>query len=387
MRSFFVHTFSWRQMCCWFVSGALLSSICYSEDVKKEVVCIEIPEDFHIPHTKEKQLNVCMQAYLQAVLDITFPDFGSLVTVQEGTVFLTHLPEDKKKKRKLIAFVQDFIAERSKPVSHGGLRVAGSCGEWLPQSAILYPTELANPLQVAFSGGIRFRDKVAGQVCTPVSFGAQFPLYRWSNTRVFKRKGDVQVDVEGSVFAIFNQTEISSPLINADYYVGIPVSFACKRFAHRLRIYHISSHLGDEYMNREHHKKRLNKSFEAIDYSLSYNLTKQIRCYVGPGVIFHSDSEMRLKPLYINYGMEVKVGKHEWKQVYGVPYLAMHFSNYQDHDWNIDANFAIGYEVGKANGLGRKARLALEYHNGFCSAGQFSRHRSDYLQLKLSWGF
>jgi hypothetical protein len=261
-----------------------------------------------------------------------------------------------------------------------------SCGEWLPQSTILYPTELANPLQVAFSGGIRFRDRISGQVCTPVSFGSQFPLYRWSNTRVFKRKGDLQLEVEGAVLAIFNQTKRTC-LINADYYVALPLSFAYKRFVHRLRLYHISSHLGDEYMNKRHHKKRLNKSFEALDYALSYGLTKQIRLYVRPGVIVQSDSEMRLKPLYIDYGMEVKVWKKEFKELYGVPYLAMHFSNYQDNNWNIDANFALGYEVGKANGLGRKARLALEYHNGFCTAGQFSRHRSDYLQLKLSWGF
>jgi hypothetical protein len=378
-------------LCRWFVSGLLFSCMthfhCYSDSTDKDVVAIEIPEDFHIPHAKEKQIDVCMQAYMQAVLDMTFPNNKSLVTVQDGTLFLTHLPKQNTERDKLIAFAQDFIAKRSKPISHDGLKYSGSCGEWLPQSTILYPTELANPLQVAFSGAVRFRDKIAGQVCTPVSFGAQFPLYRWSNTRLFKRKGDLQVEVEGSVFAIFNQTTPSSPLINADYYVGIPLSFAYKRWAHRLRLYHVSSHLGDEYMNRHHHEKRLNKSFEAIDYSMSYNITKQIRLYVGPGVIFHSDSEMRLKPLYINYGMEVKVGKREWKQLYGTPYLAMHFSNYQDHDWDIDTNFAIGYEIGKLNGLGRKVRLALEYHNGFCYAGQFSRYRSDYLQAKLSWGF
>jgi hypothetical protein len=67
--------------------------------------------------------------------------------------------------------------------------------------------------------------------------------------------------------------------------------------------------------------------------------------------------------------------------------MAMHFQNWQDVDWKIDATFALGYEWGKINGMGKKIRLSLEYHNGYSDAGQFSRRRDDYVQAKLSYGF
>lgn len=258
---------------------------------------------------------------------------------------------------------------------------------WFPESELLFPTQLADPQRVCFAGGIRLRDRVAGQVCTPVTFGADLPVYRWHDCEIGNKKGDVQIGVEGAIFSIFNQTEYSSPLINADYYVAIPLSFASGRWAYRLRLYHISSHLGDEYMNRSCHKKRVNKSFEAIDLSTSYFLTKQIRLYGGVGIVPHSDSEMRLKKLYIQYGLEVHAGRREWKELYGTPYIAMHFENWQDCQYKIDANFAIGYEWGKLNGLGRKFRIALEYHNGTSCDGQFSRTPSDYIQARISWGF
>lgn len=375
--------------------------------VPSNFVAIEVPEDFSIASGDPDQQNgtsrshdTYLEAYIQGCLDSKFPNSGAVVRVRNGGVLLSNLPKDKDRADRIEAYVKKFVANSLMDDVTGlqvvrehtykendTLKRSSYHGMWLPQSTILYPSEVANPRQVSFSGGIRLHDSVAGQTSTPVSFGDQFPLYRWSNFDIWSIKGDLQLEIEGAVFAIFNQTQDSSPLINADYYIAIPVSYAYDQWAHRVRLYHISSHLGDEYLKRRHHVKRLNKSYEAIDYSAAYDITKQIRLYGTAGVIGHSDSEMHLKPLYAQYGMEVRVGRHEWKQLYGTPYLAMHFENWQDTDWKIDATFALGYELGKLNGMGKKIRVSIEYHNGFCDAGQFSRIRDDYLQFRLSYGF
>ncbi len=392
----------------------LITSTLVSGDVQEEsqaplskLVAIEVPEDFSIAaNEQEKEKgrytvhDTYLEAYLQGCLDSKFPDSGVIVTVRNGDVLLSNLPKDEDRANRIESYVKKFVANS---LNHDvtGLNVVqhhaekdseplkrSKChGMWLPQSTILFPSEVANPRQVSFSGGIRLHDSVCGQTCTPVSFGDQFPLYRWANYDLWGTNGDLQLEIEGAVFAVFNQTEYSSPLMNADYYVAIPVSYAHDSFAHRLRLYHISSHLGDEYMKRKDHEKRLNKSYEAIDYSIAYDITKQIRVYATGGVIGHSDSEMHLKPLYTMCGMEVRVGRREWKQLYGTPFLAMHFENWQDNDWKVDATFALGYEWGKINGMGKKIRLSCEYHNGFCDAGQFSRIRDDYLQFRISYGF
>ncbi len=375
-----------------------------SKYADSKIIAIEVPEDFTLDAAEQRRPDEAhdtyLQAYLQGCLDSKFPDSGTVVNVRNGEVILSRLPKDKERAKRIEVYVKKFIANslvhdlialnvvRERVVSDKeSLKEEGHNGMWLPQSTVLYPTQVANPRQVSFSGGIRLRDSVAGQVSTPVSFGDQFPLYRWSNVDILGAKGDLQLEVEGAVFAIFNQTTYSSPLINADYYAALPVSYAYDKWAHRVRLYHISSHLGDECHEYKGYVKRLNKSYEAIDYFTSYNITKQIRVYGGPGVIIHSDSEMRLKPLYAQYGMEVRVGRREWKQLYGTPFLAMHFENWQDNDWKMDATFALGYEWGKINGMGKKIRTSIEYHSGYCDAGQFSRIRDDYVQFRLSYGF
>ncbi len=385
-----------------------ISTGCAHADTGTDALrAIEIPEDFQLTmQLEEKRIHepaaytAYLQAYVQGILDAKFPESQVCVTVRNGDILLSSLPVDATKASQIVSYVQNFVTVRSvsqvqttyvkkdEGVKKEELIKRDTSGDvWLPQSTILYPTQLADPLRVCFSGGVRFGDDVAGHTSTPVTFGDQFPIYRWTDISIGNKVGALQVDIEGTIFAIFNQSRASSPLINADYYVAVPLTYAYDRWAHRMRVYHISSHLGDEYMKHHHHVKRLNKSFEAIDYFASYNLTPHIRLYGGVGVIAHSDSEMRLKPLYAQYGMEVRVGRHEWKQVYGMPFLAMQFANYQDSQWDFNSNFAIGYEIGKLNNLGKKVRLSLEYHNGYCNDGQFSRMRSDYVQARISYGF
>ncbi len=274
--------------------------------------------------------------------------------------------------------IYKHVAEQKKDSNPSGIG--------LPQS-ILYPTQLANPRQVVFACGVRLNDSVAGQVSTPITFGMQFPVYRWVNMDLFSKTGDLQLDIEGAVFGIFNQTARDNTLINTEYYIAIPVTFASNKWAHRVRLFHVSSHLGDEYLKTHKHVKRVNKSYEAIDYSVSYFVTKGVRVFIGPGVILHSDSEMSLKPLYVEYGMDVHFDKQIRKELYGQPFLSVYFENAQDTNWNINATFAVGYELGRVEKLGRKARLTLEYHTGFSEEGQFSRKRNAYVQFGLSYGF
>lgn len=360
----------------------------YAQDLKIDEA-IELPEDFAYKTGKGISYNASLQAYLQGSIDAKFSHPGVVVTIRNGTVLLSELPNDEKVKKEIVLYVKETVTKSSIARTEPSVpsKDIVCTGRWFPESTILFPTQLANPQQVAFAGGIRVKGGITGSVSTPVTFGDQFPLYRWSNVQIGKTLGDMQLEVEGAIFAIFNQSRYSSPLINADYYVALPVSYAYDRWAHRLRIYHISSHLGDEYMQRRHRCERLNKSFEAIDWFTSYYITKQIRLYAGVGVIAHSDSEMKMKPLYGEYGMDVHVGRREWKELYGVPYFAMHFRNAQDCHYDIDSNFVVGYEWGKISGLGQKFRISLGYHSGFCGEGQFSRKKADYIQLKFAYGF
>src|SRR6478609_1974073 len=80
-----------------------------------------------------------------------------------------------------------------------------------------------------------------------------------------------QISLAGSVFAQFDLDSSSYDLVNADYIIGLPINFRRQAFSMRFRLYHQSSHLGDEFLLRENNPKfvRENISFEAAEMILS----------------------------------------------------------------------------------------------------------------------
>lgn len=394
--------------CSLSLSGQLFAQPSPPEKNLPDSTAIEIPEDSHPREALPKELSstnrqeLYMSAYFQGLVDAKFPAEGVKVVVRNGQVKLENLPNNQQQQRAIISFIQQFVATTAiTPSNRTLIATAGddyekeanlpaavpanlaSDGIWLPQSTILFPTMVANPRQISFSVGPRFGDSLGGHWATAVSFGDQFPLYRWTNVW----GGDLEIEVEGGVFALFNMNQFSFPLLNADYYVGFPLSYAKDKWAFRLRPYHISSHVGDEYLCTNKHFKRKNKSFEAIDFYTSYQLDEHLRLYGGVGSIVQSDMSMPLKPIYLNYGFEVRAFRRNFTQLYGQPFLAFDIQNAQDTNFRFNSTCAAGYEWGKIQGIGRKIRLFAEYHNGFCPEGQFSRMRSRYFGIRLAYGF
>ena len=375
------------------------------------LLAVELPEDIVAvapdakddPGTPPRQQDLYIKAYLQGCVDTKFPKLHVTVLVRNGDVLVTNLPDDPGQARKVQHYVKKICVAKTTTApdaiiamneqeqkAQEEIKKSTHSGTWFPQSTVLFPTMVANPRQICFSGGKVYNDRVWGKNNSLATFGDQFPVYRWSN--VWRWKGDLQLELEAGVFAIFNHDTGQDTLANSDYYVGIPLSYAVDRWAFRGRIYHISSHLGDEFL-LEHKKylkdpkRRLNKSFEAVDFYTSYQLTNAIRLYGGVGTVVHSDSEMRMKPLYANYGFEVRVLRHNFKQLYGQPFLAVDIQNWQENNFEFSSTYALGYEWGKIYGIGRKVRLFFEYHDGFSPDGQFSRERTNWFAIRVSYGF
>ena len=82
----------------------------------------------------------------------------------------------------------------------------------------------------------------------------------------------MEFGIQAGVFAIFDLDAESLDLINADYLIGIPLVFRKGNFSNMTRIFHQSSHLGDEFLLRGRAEKRVNLSYEAGNSIFSYNL-------------------------------------------------------------------------------------------------------------------
>ncbi len=347
-----------------------------------------------------------LEGYIQALVDMHFYEYKVIVTVKDHHVHLANLPRNELVANSIISFVTDLPGVKSVEVKQLTTEEVEARekyveqprvnGIWFPQSTVLYQPQVADPREPTYSAAYRFGDHVIGKQAAAVALGDDFPFFRWRD--VFRWHGDMQIGIQGAVWAVFNYTHIPKndngdlcELVNSDYFFGIPLTYAYDRWSFRLRLYHISSHLGDELM-ANHHKYvdgRKNPSYEAIEYMSSYQFSGNLRAYFGPGIILHSDNSFPMKTFYVKYGTELRIlgKKLYYHRLYGTPFLAFHLENWQVRDWGWDVFVKLGYELSKLQGIGRKMRVFIDYHHGYSYEGQFFLKKTQYGEVGLSWGF
>lgn len=263
------------------------------------------------------------------------------------------------------------------------------CGVWMPEDPPLFRPFVADPHAVTFSAGWRLNDQVLVKNVIDVSYGQNFPAYRWVD--VWPWGGQLQVELEGAVWAVFDPLHDSSPLMNADYYVAIPITYAIGSWAFRLRGYHISSHVGDEFLLNHPEFDRRNPSAEYLDFYASYYPTDDIRIYGGIGAVVAQDKSYPFGRFYAEAGLEFHLTQlgyiNENQQLFGRPFFGMDFRYQTIQDKHINQTYVLGYEWGKLCGLQRLFRIFIEYHDGYSYEGQFSRYPTNYFSIRTSYGF
>ncbi len=270
-----------------------------------------------------------------------------------------------------------------------GYKPCAVWGQWFPDNPVLFRQFMADPRALIFSAAWRFNDQALFKNTIPVSYYDTCVFYRWYN--VWPWKGDLQIELEGCLWAVFNPLGESSPLINADYYVGIPITYGVGPWAFRLRGFHISSHIGDEFLLQHPFFCRRNPSAEYLDFFISYDYTDEIRFYSGLGYIVAQDDSFIQKRFYSAIGTELRLLElgfvDHCQRVYGAPIFGMHFRQQGDFGNRVDSTYILGYEFGKLTGEYKKLRFFLEYHDGYSVEGQFSRLKTNYLAIKMTYGY
>lgn len=376
---------------------------------QKDVAVIEsvlLTRSDNIPlENFEDSTDPYLEGYIQALVDMHFYEYRVIVTVKDHHVFLANLPKNELTAASILAFVKDLpgvqsvqakeltkeeMKSREKYVEQPRVN-----GIWFPQTTMLFQPLMADPREPYNYAAYRYGDKVVGKQAAAVAIGDDFPLFRWRD--VFMWHGDLQLGIQGGIWAVFNYKDVphrngeTCELVNTDYFLGFPLTYAYDRWSFRARLYHISSHLGDEFIvnHPSYLHKRKNPSYEALEFIASYQLSGHLRVYGGPGIILHSDHTFPMKTFYTKYGVEMRIlgQKLYYHQLYGTPFLAMELENWQVRDWEFDFFIKLGYELSKLQGVGRKMRLYIDYHHGHSYEGQFFLEKTQYGEVGFSWGF
>jgi hypothetical protein len=245
---------------------------------------------------------------------------------------------------------------------------------FLPTGLIFDPL-LADPRWPHFSASIqRYLDDPDFHHIGAVSFGETIPLYRWPLTM----GSHVELGLQAGVFAIFDMDADSHDLVNADYFAALTGAYALGPFQALARLYHQSSHLGDEFLLRTR-TNRINLSYEAVDLKLSYHLfDRHVRVYAGGGYLFHQDPSS-LKPWSTQAGVELK---HRLRFLPHVtPVAALDVQMQEENGWAANYSVRAGLQFDRARILGRRLLVMLEYFSGHSPNGQFYRGKVDYIGL------
>jgi uncharacterized protein DUF1207 len=255
-----------------------------------------------------------------------------------------------------------------------------------PQDQIFCPV-LADPKEprtfVSFlRGTFRSLDDPAGKGTNigSVGLGDTFGLLRWGGP---SQGEGVQLDVMGSIFAQFDLGTESNDLINADYIVGLPLTFRRSGFSTRVRLYHQSSHLGDEYLLRGEAIERENLSFESVDFLLSQEIGP-LRAYAGGERVFRREPDTVAAKLF-HGGAELRSGRAGPLQMVG----GVDLKATERHDWSPAISGRVGLEwvrSGPSGHPGRLVTLMLEMYQGPSPYGQFFQDDISYVGFGLHFG-
>jgi hypothetical protein len=199
------------------------------------------------------------------------------------------------------------------------------------------------------------------------------------------RPGDgFQISIAGSVFAQFDLDISSYDLINADYIIGLPITIRRGVFSTRLRVFHQSSHLGDEFLLREDNPDfvRENISYEAAEMLLSLD-GGPLRVYGGGEYLLRREPA-DLERYVAHGGIELRPARRlvRFGSLAGVRFVAAgDLKASEQQDWKPAISVRTGFEFDRprdSDPPGRRWGLLFEAYDGPSPYGQFFRRDVRY---------
>ena len=252
----------------------------------------------------------------------------------------------------------------------------------LPKGQLFKPL-IADPRWAHFSAAYRNYKSGTfdGNDIASVSFGETIPFYR---SNFGQSTVQWEAGIQAGVFSDFNLDASSSDLVNTDFIASAYSSMRAGQFSAFGRIYHQSSHLGDEFLLRTK-LERVNLSYEGADLKLSYELPYGVRVYGGGGGLFHKEPST-LKVWSAQYGVEFR---SPWRIDFLSmrPIAAADLKNYEENNWSTDISARAGVQFDNLQVLGRNLQILAEYYNGYTPSGQFYKDKVEYAGIGAHFHF
>ena len=211
------------------------------------------------------------------------------------------------------------------------------------------------------------------------TIGARVGLLRYGTRNPLAPRG-WELDIEGAAFprlTLDNQRD----MISSDFRFGIPFTHRQGRWESKLAVYHLSSHLADEYIIIHPARRRINYSRDVLTFALGYFPRDDVRLYGECGWAWYADGgskpwEFQLgieySPLYPN-GIE------------GTPFFAINTRLREEVDYGGNMTVQAGWQW--RGWSGQRFRVGMQYFNGMSDQYQFFREFEEQIGVGVWYDF
>ncbi len=247
--------------------------------------------------------------------------------------------------------------------------------EWFPSDDLFRPL-LADPKQPQFFAlwqSQQSRLERTNANIGSIGIGENFGLFT-------RREGcnGWQFSLLTGIFAQFDLDTSNSELINIDFNVGVPITWRQGNWSGRLRFYHQSSHIGDEFLASHPGFQSIGLQFNEVDLILSYDVQKWLRFYGGAAVMV-SRQPSTIDRWTGQWGFEARTARPLARSyLFGLlsnpilfsPVLTADFKSVEHQQWHINTNLLMGFDAFRYGSF-KRIRILFNYYHGYNPYGQF----------------
>ena len=247
--------------------------------------------------------------------------------------------------------------------------------EWFPEDDLFRPL-LADPKQPHFFAlwqSQQSRIERTNANIGSIGVGENFGFYT-------RRKGcnGWQLSLLTGIFAQFDLDTSNAALINVDFNVGVPVTWRQGNWSARLRFYHQSSHIGDEFLVANPGFQSIGLQYNEVDMIVSYDFRTWLRLY-GGGAVMVSRQPSTIDRWTGQWGFEARTPRPLARSyMFGrlknpilfSPVLTADFKSVEEQHWHINTNLLMGFDIFRVGSFER-LRILFNYYHGYNPYGQF----------------
>lgn len=189
-------------------------------------------------------------------------------------------------------------------------------------------------------------------------FGGRVGLLRYGSFGSVNPQG-FQLDLEGAVFARVLPEDVSTMLVGSDYRVGMVGTNKFNGTALKYGYYHISSHIGDEFLLANPTFNRVNYARDSVIAGVTQDLEYATQVYGE--IAYALGAEGGAKPLEFQFGAQyLPVARSALR---GAPFVAANYHIREDFNFQGGFNTVAGWGW-QGIETRHRLRLGLQYYNG-----------------------